>query len=82
MENSVNKDRAILLMEEALSIEEIPMLVQIDEIGAMIENSDFDKETKDRLSELSNRLKNETIEHARSFNELIKYMVDSGKNEF
>ena len=82
METSVDKDRAVLLIEEALSIEEVPLLVLIDEIETMFENSDFEKETKNRLLGLSNSLKRETIEHARSFNGLIKYIIESGKNEF
>ena len=77
----MKKREIILLLEEGLSIEEIPTLTNLDELEELIDKSNLDRITASEIKKRVGYLKKETINHAKIFSKGIKLVVKS-KNEF
>lgn len=71
----MKKDELILMLEEGLSLEEIPILNKLEEVEDLINQTGFDNEIEKKLKQITKHLKKETIEHSRIFSNLIKDAV-------
>ncbi len=78
----MKKDEVLLLLEEGVSIEEVPTLINLDELEELIDWLQFDPSFKKELMKGIRHLKKETIQHSRFFNELAKYVLKSDKNGY
>lgn len=77
----MKKNDIILLLDEGLSIEEIPTLTNLYELQSLIDSASFDKATALKIKKKINHLRKETINHARIFSRDIK-LITKSKNEF
>ena len=77
----MKKREIILLLEEGLSIEEIPTLTNLNELEELIDKANLDRITASEIKKRVSHLKKETINHAKIFSKDIK-LVAKSKNEF
>jgi len=68
----MKKERLISLLNEGLSVEEIPTITNLKEIEELIKKLNFDAETNKKLNEKLQLLERETIGHANAFSSMIK----------
>ncbi|VVB82920.1 Uncharacterised protein [uncultured archaeon] len=68
----MKKEKLISLLNEGLSVEEIPTITNLKEIEEVVKKFNFDAETSKKLNEKIQRLEKETIGHANAFSSMIK----------
>jgi len=78
----MKKEAAILLLSEGISVEEIPTLINLSELLDLVKKGDFDSATRKKLNKGLKRLNKDSIRHAESFNNMLKFVAKSKKNEY
>ncbi len=68
----MKKEKLISLLNEGLSVEEIPTITNLEEIEKMVKEANFDSETNEKIMKGIKHLEKETIGHARAFSRMIK----------
>ena len=68
----MKKEEMILILNEGLSIEELPTLTNLDDIVELVDSLDFDKATRSKLVKSMNKLKRDTLNHARILSKDLK----------
>jgi hypothetical protein len=71
----MNRDELLLQLDDALTMEEVPMMVRIHELEELVKKSDFDPIVREELLGGLNRLRVDSITHARTFSELMGYVL-------
>lgn len=67
----------ILLLDEALTIEEIALLMNLCELRNLLEKADFDPDTRDKLGDKLDNLTRDTISHSKTISEMIKTIIQN-----
>jgi len=73
----MKKEEMILILNEGLSVEELPTLTNLDEIEELIDRLDFDKTMRSKLAKGISKLKIDTLIHARIFSKDLKLVAKS-----
>lgn len=73
----MEKDELILILDEGLSIEELPTLTNLDDIAELVDGLDFDKATRSKLAKGINKLKRDTLNHAKILSKDLKRVAKS-----
>lgn len=68
----MKKDELVKLLNEGLSVEEIPMISDLVELKDMVLNSNLDESVKEKMMEHINYLIKDTLWHAKIFSDLIR----------
>lgn len=68
----MEKDELVKLLNEGLSVEEIPMISNLVELKYIVPNSNLDDSVKKKMMENINYLIKDTLKHARTFSDLVK----------
>lgn len=68
----MKKEKLISLLDEGLSVEEIPTITNLREIEEVIKKIKFDSETNEKLAKGIQKMESETIGHANAFSFMIK----------
>ena len=69
---NMKREEIIRMLTEGLSVEEISTVSNLEELRTLIEGSDLDDRAKKKMLRNLEHLLNETIEHSRTFTELIR----------
>jgi len=78
----MKKDELIPLLIEGFTFEEVSNLTKLSKIKGMIENLNFDDETKNKLNSMFDELRNDTLKHVETFSDMIKDVEKSKKDEY
>jgi len=68
----MKKEELIPLLNEGLSVEELPTITNLKEIEVLIEKMNFNPKTKEEIMKGIKHLEKETIGHAEAFSHMIK----------
>ncbi|PIZ50910.1 hypothetical protein COY27_05500 [Candidatus Woesearchaeota archaeon CG_4_10_14_0_2_um_filter_33_13] len=71
----LSSKKAIILFEEAVSLEDIPNMTNIAELEELIDKAKFDKKTETELKNRLKLLRTESVEHSKAFSGLVKYAL-------
>lgn len=78
----MKRKELLLMLDEGLTTEEVPTMVNLMEVEELINNIDITKEVKTKLKESINVLKKQTINHSKLYSDMIKSVLKSDKNEY
>ena len=78
----MKREKALLLLEEALTIEEVPNFTNLEDLRIMIDNLNFDDKIKKELRKKLDTLIIASRKHAKTYTELIKYVAKTKKQQF
>jgi len=78
----MKREKTLLLLEEALTLEEVPNFTNLEDLKIMINNLNFDEKTKNELNKKLKVLIIESREHAKTYTELIKYVIKAKNKKF
>lgn len=68
----MDKDNLIRMLNEGLSVEEIPTISNLEELKELIESSNIDAEIKKRFHKNIEQLIKDTIWHSKAFSNMIR----------
>lgn len=78
----MEKAELISVLNEALSLEEVPSLTSLMELRSMIESSSIADGKKRKFLDCVEFMTVDTVKHSKLFSSLLSYVVNSKKDEF
>jgi hypothetical protein len=75
--DKMERNELLLRLDDALTLEEVPVMVRIHDVEELVKKADFDPAVKERILRGLNRMRSDSITHARTFSELIGYVLRS-----
>jgi hypothetical protein len=74
----MDSEELLLRLDEALTMEEIPVLVKLYELERLAGLLDLDPSTSELLKSGLYRLRKDSVSHSKTFSELIGYVLKRG----
>lgn len=68
----MGEEELINAIEEGISFEEIPTLTNIRRMREILENTDMDGDTKEKLVGKLDKIRSDTIRHSAVFNDMLE----------
>jgi hypothetical protein len=65
-------------LDNALTMEEVPVMVKIYELESIVARIDFDRTTREIITARLDRLKMDSARHSKIFSELISQVLATG----
>lgn len=66
----MEKER-VKVLEEGISLEEIPTLTNVEKMLKLIEKSSMEEDTKQKLVEKVEKIREDSVRHSKIFNRLL-----------
>lgn len=68
----MDKNDLIRMLNEGLSVEEIPTISNLEELKELVENSNLDSDIKKKIHKNIDQLIKDTIWHSKAFSSMIR----------
>ena len=78
----MKKKELLLMLNEGLTTEEVPSMINLEEIKDFIDNITMDDKTKKKIMDKIKILEQQTIFHSSAFSKMVKEVLKSDKDEY